>query len=148
MAAALLDVNVLVALFHEGHIHHDVAHDWLADHGGSGWATCPMTENGLVRILGNPARIGERLPVPEVRDLLEAFCKHSVHQFWPDDISLGDPERFKLEAIRGHQQIADVYLLGLAVKHGGRFVTLDQRVPLAAVKGARREHLEVLAPAD
>ncbi len=148
MAVALLDVNMLLALFHDGHVHHEVAHDWFADHGGSGWATCPMTENGLLRILGNPARVREHLPFREVRDLLRTFCDHTAHQFWPDDISLRDADRFEVEAIRGHQQVADVFLLGLAVKHGGRFVTLDQRVPLAAVNGATRASLEVIAPAE
>jgi toxin-antitoxin system PIN domain toxin len=147
MAVALLDVNILLALFHEGHVHHDVAHDWFADHGGSGWASCPMTENGLIRILSNAARVKEHLPLPDVRDLLKTLCDHSAHQFWPDDISLADSDRFNAAAIRGHQQVADVFLLGLAVKHGGTFVTLDQRVPLAAVKGATRASLEVIAPA-
>jgi len=148
MAVALLDVNMLLALFHEGHVHHEVAHDWFTDHGGLGWASCPMTEVGLIRILGSPARVKEHLPLHDVRDILKTFCEHSAHQFWPDDVSLCDIDRFNVEAIRGHQQVADVYLLGLAVKHGGRFVTLDQRVPLAAVKGATRASLEVLAPAE
>ena len=148
MAVALLDVNMLIALFHEGHVHHDVAHDWFADHGEAGWASCAMTENGFVRILGNPARVREHHPLPHVIELLRTFCAHSTHTFWPDDISLRDRARFDLDAMAGHQQIADVYLLGLAVKHGGRFVTLDQRVPLAAVKGATRASLEVLASAE
>ena len=148
MAVALLDVNVLLALFHEGHVHHDVAHDWFVDQGASGWASCPLTENGLLRILGSPARVKEHLPLRDVSDLLKTFCDHSAHQFWPDDISIRDTDRFNVEAIRGHQQVTDVFLLGLAVKHGGRFVTLDQRVPLAAVKGATRACLEVLALAE
>jgi toxin-antitoxin system PIN domain toxin len=148
MAVALLDVNILLALFHEGHVHHDVAHDWFVDHAGSGWASCPMTENGLIRILGSPARVKEHLPLGEVTDLLKTFCEHTAHQFWPDDISIRDTDRFNIEAIRGHQQVTDVFLLGLAVKHDGKFVTLDQRVPLAAVKGATRASLEVLALAE
>lgn len=148
MAVALLDVNMLLALFHEGHVHHEVAHDWFVDHCELGWASCPMTENGLIRILGSPARVKEHLPLHDVRDLLKTFCEHSAHQFWPDDISLRDTDRFNVEAIRGHQQVTDVFLLGLAVKHGGRFVTLDQRVPLGAVKGATRASLEVIAPAE
>jgi uncharacterized protein len=145
---ALLDVNLLLALFHDGHVHHDVAHDWFAEHGETGWASCPLTENGLARILGNPARVQEHHPLPGIVDLLRTFCAHSKHTFWADDISLQDRHRFNLEAIRGHQQIADVYLLGLAVKNGGRFVTLDQRIPLAAVTGATRASLEVIAPAE
>ena len=52
---ALLDVNVLVALFDPDHVHHTLAHDWFADEGTAGWATCPVTENGFVRVLANPA---------------------------------------------------------------------------------------------
>ena len=148
MAVALLDVNMLLALFHEGHVHHEIAHDWFADHGDSGWASCPMTENGFVRILGNPARVQQHHPLLDVIDLLRTFCAHSTHTFWPDDLSLRDRTRFNLDAMAGHQQTTDVYLLGLAVKHGGRFVTLDQRVPLAAVTGATRASLEVLAAAE
>ena len=148
MAVALLDVNVLLALFHEGHVHHDAAHDWFVDNGESGWASCPMTENGLIRILSNATRVREHLPLHDVRDLLKTFCEHSAHEFWPDDVSLRDADRFNIAAIRGHQQVADVFLLALAVHHGGKFVTLDQRVPLAAVHGATRASLEVIAPGE
>jgi uncharacterized protein len=148
-AVALLDVNVLVALFHAGHVHHDVAHDWFSDNvGEAGWASCPVTEGGLLRILGNPARVGEHLQVSRLVEALNTFCENSHHQFWPDAISPCDERTFNLEAVRGHQQLTDVYLLGLAVKHGARFVTLDQRVPLAAVRGATPASLEVIAPAE
>jgi toxin-antitoxin system PIN domain toxin len=145
---ALLDVNVLVALFAAKHLHHDVAHDWFTENAGGGWASCPITEGGLLRILGNPARLGEQLPLPKVVEILKAFCDHTTHTFWPDLPSLRDDRIFNVDIIRGHQQLTDVYLLGLAVAHGGRLVTLDQRVPLAAVKGATRASLEVIAPAE
>ena len=144
MAVALLDVSVLIALFHSTHVHHDVAHDWFADHGESGWASCPLTENGLLRILSHPARVDPYVPLPDLLQLLTSFCEHSRHQFWADDLSLRDAHRFNVSAIRGHQQLTDVYLLGLAVVHEARFVTFDGGVPLAAVKGARKKHLEVL----
>ena len=144
MAVALLDVNVLVALFHEGHVHHDVAHDWFEDNGHQGWASCPLTENGLVRILGNPARIDQHVPIARVVEMLSRFCEHSQHHFWRDDLSLRNAP-FTLAHVHGHQQVTDVYLLALAVKHGGRFATLDGGVPVAAVKGARRDHLAVIA---
>jgi uncharacterized protein len=148
MAVALLDVNVLVALFAEDHVHHDIAHDWFADHGDAGWASCPLTENGLIRILGNPARVGQHLPIAQVVSLLDEFCANSAHRFWPDDVSLRDRERLNGDALHGHQQVADAYLLGLAVKNRGRLVTLDRRVPVAAVKGARPEHLVVITAGD
>jgi len=147
MPVALLDVNVLVALISASHIHHDVAHDWFTDNTASGWASSPITEGGLLRILANSARIGEHVPLPRLVNLLNSFCENSRHEFWPDTLSLRDQRLFNAEAVRGHQQLTDVYLLGLAVKHGGKFVTLDQRVPLAAVKGATRASLEVIAPA-
>jgi uncharacterized protein len=146
MAVALLDVNVLVALFHEGHVHHEIAHDWFADNAHGGWASCPLTENGLVRILGNPARIEQHVPIARVVELLSRFCDHSKHHFWRDDVSLRNTALVNAAEIRGHQQISDVYLLGLAVKHGGRLATFDAGVPLGAVKGARREHLAVITP--
>ena len=145
---ALLDVNVLVSLFHAGHIHHDAAHDWFTDNAESGWASCPLTEAGLLRILGNPARTGEHLPLAGLVQHLNTFCASSQHAFWPDALSLRDERIFNVEAVRGHQQLTDVYLLGLAVKNGGRFVTLDQRVPLGAVNNATRASLEVIAPAE
>lgn len=145
---ALLDVNVLVALFHAGHVHHEIAHDWFAGNAESGWASCPVTESGLLRILGNPARVGEHLPLPKLFESLDRFCGHSTHTFWPDALSVRDERVFNVDAIRGHQQLTDVYLLGLAVKNRGRFVTLDQGVSLAAVKGATRASLEVIAPAE
>jgi uncharacterized protein len=147
-AVALLDVNVLIALLDDGHVHHQLAHDWFADHGEVGWASCPMTETGVIRILGNASRVDDAIPLPTLVEVLTALRERSRHQFWFDDISMCDRDRFNVDAVRGHQQIADVYLLGLAVKNGGRFVTFDQGVPLAAVKGARREHLEVIAPAS
>jgi len=147
MAVWLLDVNVLVALFHEAHVHHEAAHDWFEDHAGDGWASCPLTENGVIRILGNPARIGQHVPIARVIELLSRFCEHSRHHFWRDDLSLR-AAAFNAAQIRGHQQIAGVYLLALAVKHGGRLATFDGGVPLGVVKGARREHVAVIAAAD
>jgi toxin-antitoxin system PIN domain toxin len=147
-AVALLDVSVLVALFHAAHIHHDVAHEWLTDQGKSAWASCPLTENGLLRILSHPARVDPYVPLPDLLQRFNTFCEHSNHQFWTDDLSFRDAHRFNMSAIHGHQQLTDVYLLGLAVEHDARFVTFDAHIPLTAVKGARKKHLEALAPAD
>jgi len=135
---ALLDVSVLIALLDAGHNNHLTAHDWFADHGDGGWATCPLVENGVVRILGNAARVDDAVPISKLLQILSGFRQEHRHHFWADDISLCDRDRFDVDAIRGHQQITDIYLVGLAVKNEGRFVTFDQRVPLAAIKGARR----------
>ena len=148
MAVALLDDNVLVALFRAEHVNHEVAHDWFREFGQSGWASCPLTENGMLRILSRPSDVDARVPLPELIGLLNRFRENTRHEFWSDDISLRDSGWFDPSKIRGHRQLTDVYLLGLAVKNGGQFVTLDSGISLAAVKGARKEHLQVLAPAE
>ena len=144
--ASLHDVNVLVALFDAEHVHHEVAHDWFSDNRETGWSTCPLTENGFVRIVADPSRRGEVMPIPDVVAILRRFCASGHHEFWPDSVSLLDDELFDLTRVRGRKQITDVYLLGLAVTRRARLVTFDSGVRLDAVKGAMRAHLEVLAP--
>lgn len=146
MAVALLDVNVLVALFDPDHVHHDLAHDWFADHRREGWATCDVTEAGFVRVVSNP-RYQPDAPRPaSAVDRLRKFCDSGHHRFWNETVSLRDQRLFELGAARGHRQITDVYLLGLARRVGGTLATFDRSIPLAAVKGARREHLTVIEP--
>lgn len=142
---ALLDASVLIALFDLGHVHHDVAHDWFADNRGRGWATSPLTENALLRIVSNP-KYGsnwERTPILATR--LRTFCATADHQFWPDTLSLGDGAIFDL-SLASHQHLTDVYLLGLAITNGGVLATFDRTVPFAAVLGATREMVEVISP--
>jgi len=146
--AALLDVNVLVALFDPDHVHHDLAHDWFAGHRHAGWATCPLTENGFVRVLANPAYGG---PVTRVTDLaarLRTFCESGDHVFWPDAVSLRDRRVFDPALVAGPRQITDIYLLALARSQGGRLATFDRTIPLRAVKGATARDLTVIGPAD
>ena len=143
---ALLDVNVLVALFDPNHIHHDLAHDWFSEHGSEGWATCPITEAGFVRVVSNPS-YGPEVPRPAVAlDLLRRFCESGRHHFWPDGVSLRDASIFTIDAARGHRQLTDVYLLGLARKMGGTLATFDRTIPLEAVKGAGPGDMSVIEP--
>jgi toxin-antitoxin system PIN domain toxin len=142
---ALLDINLLVALFDPDHIHHNIAHDWLADHRSGGWATCPVTENGLIRVLANPA-YGSSIQRPEQLTIrLRTFCASGQHSFWPDAVSLTDERIFNTAFIRGHRQVTDVYLLGLALKMRGRLATFDRTIPLASVRGASRDTLHVVS---
>ena len=146
--ARLLDVNVLIALFNEHHVHHEPAHDWFADHHGEAWATCPLTENAFVRILSDPAQRPALLPLPTLTGHLERFCRDENHEFWPDGISMRDEALFNLSLVRGHRQLTDIYLLGLAVNHGGCLVTFDQSIPIGAVNGATAASLEVISRAE
>lgn len=145
---SLLDVNVLVALFDAEHVHHDVAHDWFSDHRAGGWATCPLTENGFVRLISHPSRRRDFIPISEVVALFRTFRASGHHEFWPDAISLCDDQLFEVSAARSPKHLTDVYLLGLTMRHRGRLVTFDQKIPVAAVHGARKEDLVVLAPSE
>ena len=142
---ALLDVNVLIALFDECHVHHEPAHDWFADHQGQRWATCPLTENAFIRILSDPAGSAFSVATPPS---IDPVSSRPHHEFWPDAISILDDAVFNLPVVRGPRQLTDVFLLGLAVTHGGRLVTFDQAIPFGAVNGATPESLEVIASAD
>ena len=142
----LLDVNVLVALFDPDHVHHDLAHDWFADNRARGWATCPLTENGFVRVLSNPA-YGSVVSRPaELVARLRKFCRSGHHQFWPDVVSLTDEALFDPAFIGGYRQVTDVYLLGLAKKKAGALATFDRAIPRKAVVGTERALVEVIAP--
>jgi hypothetical protein len=145
---ALLDVNVLVALFDPDHVHHELAHDWFADHRAAGWATCPFTENGFVRVLSNPHYRTDASRPSVLIGHLRRFCASGHHHFWPATVSLRDDELFVVDSARGHRQLTDLYLLGLARKMGGALATFDRTIPLSAVKGLKSDHLAVIAPED
>ena len=142
--SALLDVNVLVALFEPAHPHHDAAHEGFERHRTAGWATCPLTEAGFLRVVTNPTF--RRDPVPRSLALasLAKLCSSPDHEFWPDDVSFRDPSLFEPLLPLGHQQLTDVYLLALAVRREGSLITFDRSIPLGAVVGARPEHLRRL----
>ena len=140
---ALLDVNVLIALLDPDHISHKAAMGWFDKHALEGWASCPITQNGCIRVMSN-ANYPNALPVQAVVKHLADACAQDVHLFWSDEISLLDEEVFDSTRILGPRQLTDIYLLGLAVVHEGRFVTFDSKVPLAAVRKARAHNLVVL----
>lgn len=145
---ALLDVNLLVALFNPQHTHHEVAHDWFADNHAKGWATCALTQNGFVRVLANPiSDVGVVRPT-ELVDRLRQLCSEKHHVFWSESVSLIDATIFNPSMIRGHRQVSDIYLLGLAKKMGGYLATLDGGIPLGAVVGATRKTLAVISGAE
>lgn len=143
---ALLDVNVLVALLDGGHLHHRGAMAWLSAHGRGGWASCPLTQNGCLRILSLPGYPNPQ-PTARVAQRLAAAVADRSHAFWADDFSLLDAGRLSWDRVLGPRQLTDLYLLALAVKRGGTFVTLDRSVDPAAVPGATARHLTVIAAA-
>ena len=139
---SLLDVNVIIALFDPDHAFHERAHAWWAVNRSSGWASCPLTENGVVRIMSNPHYSAKaRFTPSDLIGRLRQFADQTNHEFWPDDISLRDEKRFVAGRLRGSRQLTDLYLLALAVKHHGRLATFDRGIPLSAVCNAQAANL-------
>ena len=140
----LLDVNVWIALFDDAHAHSARANAFI-DKRGIKIATCPLVENGVVRVMNLPnyGKFGAT-GIEQVRGQLKRAASELNHEFWSDDVSIRDDARIDFSRIFGHNQITDVYLLALAVAHGGALVTFDQHVALSAVKSAQEKHLHVL----
>jgi uncharacterized protein len=140
---ALLDVNVLIALLDANHVHHARSTRWLNAHIGQGWASCPLTQNGCVRILSQP-NYPNTAPAAEVASRLHEATQGPAHTFWPDSVSVLTPGAIDWARLLSARHLTDAYLLALAVERRGRFVTLDEGVPLAAVKGAKDRHLLII----
>jgi uncharacterized protein len=139
----LLDVSVLLALVDDEHEFFNVAHAWVRSHGRAPWASCPLTQNGFVRISSQP-RYAHAVSASEACRRLERMIQLTDHQFWLDDISVLDRTVINRDRLVGHRQITDAYLLALAVRRQGRLVTFDRAVPVDAVVGATSEHVVIL----
>jgi toxin-antitoxin system PIN domain toxin len=140
---ALLDVNVLIALLDAAHVHHRLATAWLRRELKHGWASCPITQVGCVRIMSQPAYPGA-LRAADIASRLGEACAHEAHGFWPDSVDLLGGAAVDWSHVLGHRQVTDTYLLALAVQNRGRFASFDRRIAPNAVVGARAEHLVVI----
>lgn len=143
MRRSLLDVNVLIALLDADHSLHAPALHWFAQHARHGWASCPITQNGCIRIMSHPGYPN----APPVRVIVERLADATaspLHEFWPDDVSILDAAVMDAGRVHGPRQVTDLYLLALAVRRGGRLVTFDQSIASAAVRGADARHLHQL----
>ena len=126
---------------HRDAVHHDAAHQWFAEMGSQSWATCPITENGYVRIASHPNYPNRPGDVQAVLAILRQFCMAAGHHFWREDTSVR--EMLEPNTLITHIQITDLYLLGLAVQHRGKLATFDHRIPTEAVRGGG-EALELI----
>lgn len=140
----LLDINVLIALMDPDHVFHQRAHAWWGAQIRP-WASCPLTENGLLRIMASAA-YSKITPftVADIAARLSAFSSHSDHTFWPDSLSIRDPKYFQHASILTSKHLTDLYLLALAIENSGCLVTFDQHIPLSAVSKASAAHLVVI----
>jgi toxin-antitoxin system PIN domain toxin len=140
---SLLDVNVLIALLDADHALHDVAIKWYSRHAEAGWASCPSTQNGCMRIMSN-ANYPHPVPVSAIHKRLVEASGTPLHEFWPDDVSFLEDRIVDPTRIHGPRQLTDLYLLALAVRHHGRFVTFDGSIAFDAVEGAGKHHILTL----
>lgn len=133
----LLDVNVLVALIDPGHVAHDDAHNWFERTGREDWASCPLTENGVIRIVGHPRYPNTPGSPAAVAEIVSAMRNLPGHNFWPDDFSLVGSDDVDPTRILTSAQVTDTYLLALACSRNGRLATFDRRLSVAAVRGGK-----------
>lgn len=142
MIRFLLDVNVLIALIDPGHVQHDRAHKWFRDEGQKAWATCPFTENGVLRIVGHPRYPNSPGSPAAVAELLASFRELPGHEFWLDNVSLLDRKYVDTARLLDSAHVTDTYLLALARAHDGQLASLDHRlVTDAVIEGRRTLHL-------
>ncbi len=133
--AFLLDVNVLIALLDPAQLQHDVAHEWFAAAGKKAWASCPMTENAVLRIVADSRYPNSPGTPAAVAELLAGLLNLPGHAFWADDISLFDNGKVDQSRLLNSKQVTDSYLLALAYAHGGQLATFDRRLVASAVLG-------------
>lgn len=131
----LLDVNVLIALIDPTHVGHDTAHAWFAERGAASWATCPLTENGVIRILGNPRYPNSAGSPAEVAPIVAGLRALPGHAFWKDDLSLVASDIVDVSRVLTPAQVTDTYLLALARANGGQLATFDRRLSSSTVRG-------------
>ena len=142
MTRYLLDVNVLIALIDPAHVQHDRAHDWFAAKGKKAWATCPLTENGVLRIVGHPRYPSSPGTPAAVAELMAILLAPGGHKRWPDDVTLLDQQLIDSSRLLDSGQVTDTYLLALARAHGGQLATFDRHlVTDAVIDGARALHV-------
>lgn len=142
MSPYLLDVNVLIALIDPAHVSHDVAHEWFAASGHARWATCPLTQNAVLRIVGHSRYPNSPGSPAALLAIVRGLCAHPGHEFWPDDIALIDAKHVDGDRLLSSSQVTDSYLLALARSRGGSLASFDRRLVTDAVpSGAQHLHL-------
>lgn len=143
MTRALLDVNVLIALLDSDHVDHMRVRRWVDEEIVHGWASCAVTQNGFVRVVSQPRYPSPVSPAQAIGRLARAAATDH-HEYWPCSVSLLDDELIDYARLHGHRQVTDAYLLALATANGGRFATLDQSIPLDAVRHASARNLTLI----
>ncbi|HCT60576.1 MAG TPA: VapC toxin family PIN domain ribonuclease [Acidobacterium sp.] len=113
-------------MFWPSHVHHVRAQQWFSEHSRHGWATCPLTQTGFVRIVSNPAFSKSAVTARDAIHVLQENLKHRSHVFWADSVGVNEAASFTHDRLIGHKQVTDAYLIGLAHHHQGRLLTFDR----------------------
>jgi toxin-antitoxin system PIN domain toxin len=129
---ALLDLNILTALLWPAHEHYEAAHRWFGSRGKGRWATCAITELGLIRLVSNPSFSRDALSPSDALLLLSSNLAHVSHEFWVEDLSVADALAAVPRKLQGHKQVTDAYLLALASHHHGVLATFDRGIEALA----------------
>jgi len=132
---SLLDVNLLIALAWPTHVHHDAALAWFQENQASGWATCPLTQSGFVRVSANEKALPDAKTPQEAVLLLRRIVALPHHQFWHDDVSLATSQLFDMTRLTGYRQVTDAHLVTLALHRGGRLATLERKIQTLVPRG-------------
>ena len=143
MKTALLDVNVLVGLLWPAQESHPKVHNWFNRRSSEGWATCPLTQAAFVRIVSNPAFSPSAVSPGEATQALKKSLAHPNHEYWPADVSYLEATDAFGSQIVGRKQVSDAYLLGLAIHHKGKLVTMDRGI-LHLLPANMREHVNLI----
>ena len=129
----LLDLNTLLALLDPKYVFHEAAHTWVEQTSGLRWLTCPLVQNGIIRVASHSSYPNSLGTASEVRRVLQAFCSDPRHEFCPDDISLLDTDQFIRPDLLTPSRVTDLYLLALARRHAAKLATFDRRIPAEAI---------------
>lgn len=118
----LLDVNVLLALTWDQHVHHELAHGHFAEL--EGWSTCPVTEAGLLRLLLTEQIVGRKVGGGEALGQLDAIRQVPGWSFLADADSLATPV-IDTRVLMGRKQVTDLQLVNLAAVNDTQLATFD-----------------------
>ncbi len=134
-----LDINVLLALMWDQHVHHTRARRTFASL--TSFATTPITEAGLIRLLLTPAVVGRDVAAAEALSAVAALRAHPAWNWVPDDSSLAAPA-VDTRVLGGRRQVTDLHLVNLAARSGAVLATFDAALP-TWLAPADRGHVEV-----
>lgn len=144
MSRQLPDVNVLLALVWPKHEAHQAAHAWFARAGQTSWATNPITQLGLVRLLTNPAVTQGAVNAAVAVGMMQQLTQHAAHQFWPLDKPVAAELEPMCARVRGHQQWTDALLLQQAIAHRAVLVSFDKGIQ-SLVTVENKKYLHILS---